>query len=230
MAAALVVAELDVGDPRVVVDDRVGEVVAHLRSGAIQSRLRWERSPVTAWPGRSKRVPQYPCAAGRRDRDTRSGWAAPSGRARAGRGRGGGAPSRPSSADDRWRRPPPVGPQPVGRRASQMCSWWAFSSRLGRLERSKLQAPERSSAGVAPRRRPHQRWAVAGDTQKAAGCRLPRHSRRDRLGQRETASWSELGSWVRRHPGHPLGSESWQTHSLWRGPDGVGVDPLSLTP
>ena len=52
----LVVVELDVGEPGVVVDDRVREVVADPRLGRIQLRERCERSPVTRWPGRRKRA------------------------------------------------------------------------------------------------------------------------------------------------------------------------------
>ena len=47
----LVVVQLDVREPRVVVDDRVRVVVADLVSGRIQPPLRCERSPVTRWPG-----------------------------------------------------------------------------------------------------------------------------------------------------------------------------------
>ena len=56
VAARLVVVDLDVGEPGVVVDDRVHVVVADPRLGRIQSRERCERSPVTAWPGRRKRA------------------------------------------------------------------------------------------------------------------------------------------------------------------------------
>ena len=52
----LVGVQLDVGQAGVVVDDRVSEVVADAGLGRIQLRLRCERSPVTAWPGRSKRA------------------------------------------------------------------------------------------------------------------------------------------------------------------------------
>jgi hypothetical protein len=40
-----------VGEPRLVVDDRVREVMADPCSGRIQLRERWERSRVSAWPG-----------------------------------------------------------------------------------------------------------------------------------------------------------------------------------
>ncbi len=50
---ALVVVELDVGQARVVVDDRVGVFVpvAALLSACVEVR-----SPVSAWPGRAKRA------------------------------------------------------------------------------------------------------------------------------------------------------------------------------
>jgi hypothetical protein len=46
--AALVGVQFDVGEARVVVDDRVRVVVADSGLGSPQLRERWERSPVTA--------------------------------------------------------------------------------------------------------------------------------------------------------------------------------------
>ena len=55
VAARLVAVELDVGQARVVVDDRVGEVVADPGLGAHPAALRCERSPVTGVSGPLKR-------------------------------------------------------------------------------------------------------------------------------------------------------------------------------
>jgi hypothetical protein len=77
---------------------------------------------------------------------------------------------------------------------------------------------QRLRPALAPSQRCHQRWAVAGETLKAAappGVRgLP--SRRD---QSEAAGQSELGVSVQVHPCPPLSCRSGKTHSLKGGPD-----------
>ena len=166
--SALVLVQLDVGESRVVVDDRMGVVVADARLGTASSGgCAASGRPVAAWPAaRSARSGRRPCAGDRRGRATRSCW-----RARAMVAVGLEIPARQHLPDRRVGKP--VAPatrrgprQPVARRQAQMRSSSSGASRRGErcglLERSSRQASVRRPSSLASRQRCHQRCGGRG--------------------------------------------------------------------